>query len=440
MRRALALFTALCPLLAAAADDGDAALAAALAQDHAYLRALYEDLHRHPELHDQEQWTGARMADELGKAGFKVIDGLGGHGRVGVLENGAGPVLMIRTIMDALPIAENTGLPFASKATAKAEDGTAVPVSHVCGHDAIMTVGIGAARYLAAHRHAWRGTLVVVTQPADESILGARKMIKDGFVKAVPKPDFILAYHVLPDYRSDHVAWVKGDVLAGSETAEIVVRGVPGHASFPSDAKDPVPLAAETVLALQTFMAREIPPLEDATLNIGSIHGGQEVSAIPAEVKLGLSMSFYGETVRDLLRTRIPQIAEHLARAHGMPDDRLPLVSFAPNGTSSTYNDPALTTRAAAGFTRALGAAQVIEGKPLIGTDETVEFSKAYTPAVPMMFFYVGSSAPKALEAARTGGAALPSLHAPEYAPDADASLRTGALALIGAARELLPP
>lgn len=440
MRLPVAVLLTLIVAPLGAAERGDASLEAALGRDHDYVRGLYEALHQHPELHDQEQWTGARMADELRTAGFEVKAGLGGHGAVGVLRNGDGPVLMLRTIMDALPIAEKTGLPFASKATATADDGTAVPVSHVCGHDAMMAAAIGAVRYLAAHQDQWRGTLVLVAQPADESILGARKMLADGLLQAMPKPDYIVAYHVLPEYASNQVAWVSGDILAGSETADIIVRGIPGHASFPSDAKDPVPLAAQLVLALQTFMAREIPPLEDATLNIGSIHGGQEVSAIPAEVKLGLSMSFYGENVRNLLRTRIPQIADNLARAYGLPEDRLPLVRFAENGTSSTFNDAALTSRAVQGFQWALGQDGVVEGKPLIGTDETEEFAKAWPQPVPMMFFFVGASPPAALDAARKGGPALPSLHAPEFAPDVDATLATAAKGLVGAVVGVLPP
>ena len=435
MRRLLLTLLALNVMPALAAD---AALEAALAKDHAYVRDLYIALHQHPELHDQEQWTGQRMAEELRGAGFEVKSGIGGHGVVAELHNGAGPTLMLRTIMDALPIAEKTGLPFSSRATATADDGTAVPVAHVCGHDAIMAVAIGAARYLGAHRDEWRGTLLVLAQPADESILGARKMLADGLKEKMRKPDYIIAYHVLPDYSSEQVAWVKGYVLAGSETADIIVRGVPGHASFPSDAKDPVPLAAQIVLALQSLIAREVPPLEAATLNVGAIHGGQEVSAIPAEVKLGLSMSFYSEQVRTLLRTRIPEIATNLARAYGMPDSRLPVETFSENGTGSTFNDAALTAKAVAGFEQAAGADQVVEGVQLIGTDETVAFSKAWQPAVPMMFFFFGASEPAALAKSRGEGKPLPSLHAPEFAPDFERALTTGSKALIGAVRGVL--
>lgn len=440
MSRYLATLCVLVLLPVYAARAGDTALDAAVAAGYAQVHALYVDLHQHPELHDQERWTGARMAAEMRSAGLEVKDGIGGHGVVGVLANGEGPTMLLRTIMDALPVAEKTGLPFASAATATAADGTTVPVAHVCGHDAMMAAAIGAARYLAAHRERWRGTLILLAQPADESILGARKMLADGLIDAIPKPDFIVAYHLLPEYSSRQVAWVEGHALAGSETAEIVVRGIPGHASFPADAKDPVPLAAHIVLALQTFIAREIPPLDDVTLNVGSIHGGQEVSAIPAEVKLGLSMSFYGETVREMLRTRIPQIAEHHARAYGLPEERMPLVTFLDNGIGSTFNDPQLTARAVSGFRWALGDENVVEGAQLIGTDETVAFSRAWPEPVPMMFFFYGSSPAEALAAARAGGKPLPSLHAPEFAPDVQATLTTGTKALVGAVVGILPP
>ena len=440
MHRYCAIAWGLAFLPGLAMGAGDAALERAVAEDHAYVRALYVDLHQHPELHAQEQWTGARIADEMRQAGFDVKAGIGGHGAVGVLRNGDGPTLLLRTILDALPIAENTGLPFASKATATATDGTEVPVAHVCGHDAIMAAAIGAARFLAAHRDGWRGTLVVLAQPADESLLGARAMLADGLLDAIPKPDYIIGYHLLPEFSSKQVAWVSGHALAGSETAEIIVRGIPGHASFPAAAKDPVPLAAQIILALQTFIAREVPPLEAVTLNVGSIHGGQEVSAIPAEVKLGLSMSFYSNEVCTLLRTRIPQIAEAHARALGLPDDRMPVVKFLDNGNRATYNDPALTARAVQGFEWAVGAANVVQGEQLLGTDETAELAHAYPTPVPMMFFYYGSSDPEALAASRAGGKPLPSLHAPEFAPDADATLTVGIKALVGAVVGILPP
>lgn len=422
------------------AARGEAAADDALRADQAHVRALYVDLHRNPELHDQEARTAARLAGELKAAGYTVQTGIGGHGVVGTLENGAGPTLLVRTIMDALPIAEQTGLPYASTATATAADGTEVPVAHACGHDAMMASAIGAARYLAAHRDGWRGTFVLLAQPADETILGARTMIADGLADRVPRPDYLVGYHLLPEFSSRQVAWRAGPALAGAETAEIVVRGVPGHGSFPADATDPIPLAAQIVLALQTLLTREVPPLKTASLNVGYIHGGQEVNAIPAEVRLGATVRFYDEAVRDTLRTGIARIVEHQARAYGVPDDRLPSVTFLPSGLGATVNDPDLAATLARGFERAVGADNVIEAERLLGTDETVAFTQAWSPPVPMVFFYYGSSPPAALAAAKAGGPALPSLHAPEFAPDTDPTLLTGTRALVGAVQAVLAP
>ena len=430
-------FTVLFPLPVFAA--GDAALSQAVDKDYASLYALYVDIHQNPELHDQEVETSARMAKEMQAAGLTVKTGIGGHGVVGSLKNGEGPVLLLRTIMDALPIAEQTGLEYASTKTAVAADGGEVPVAHVCGHDAMMVSAIGAVRYLAANRDTWAGTLILLAQPADETILGARTMIADGLTKHVPRPDFLIGYHLLPEFASNEVAWRSGDALAGAETAEIVVRGIPGHGSFPADAKDPIPLAAQIVLALQTLVTREIPPLETASLNIGYIQGGHEVNAIPSEVRLGATVRFYSDAVREKLVTGIPRIVEHQARAYGIPEDRMPTVSFLPSGSRATYNDPELTATVKQGFIRALGAEHVIESDRLLGTDETAELAHAWGPPVPMLFFYYGSSAGAALAAAEADGPSLPSLHAPDFAPDIEPTLRTGTKAIVGAVQAVLP-
>jgi len=413
--------------------SGDETLSRAVASDAGHLSDLYVYLHRNPELHDQEAKTSARMAAELRAAGFEVHEGIGGHGVVGTLHNGEGPTLLLRTVMDALPIEEDTGLSYASAVAAVAADGSEVPVSHVCGHDAMMVSAIGAARHLAKDRAGWRGTLILVAQPADESLVGARTMIRDGLREVIPKPDYVVGYHLLPTFTSSQVAWVSGYVTAGAETAEVTVRGVPGHGSFPADARDPVPLAAQIILAWQTMLTREIPPLETASLNVGYIHGGKEVNAIPAEVRMGATMRFYSEGVRDKLLAGLPRVAENQARAYGMPEDRLPVVNFLPTGVDSAYNDEKLTAMAVAGFERAVGRENVVETQRLLGTDETSAFANAWNTPVPMLFFFYGSTAPEAMAAAKKGGPQPPSLHTPAFAPDRDATLATGTKALIGA-------
>lgn len=418
----------------------DPALDDALDRDYAYLESLYVDIHQHPELHDQERVTSARMAAEMEGAGLEVTTGIGGHGVVGVMKNGEGPVLALRTVMDALPIKENTGLPYASAATATGADGSEVPVSHVCGHDAMMVSSIAAIRHLASLRERWAGTLILIAQPADENLLGARGMIRGGLVERMPKPDYVVGYHLLPTFPSNKVAWVPGYVTTGAETATIVVRGVPGHGSFPEDAKDPVPLAAQIVLALQTLLTREISPLEVVSLNIGSIHGGYEVNAIPAEVELKVTTRFYAEAVRQKLISGIKRIAENQARAYGMPDDRLPVVTFLPSGLGASYNDPGLTGLAVSGFKETLGEENVLETVRILGSDETNAFANAYEAPVPMFFFFYGSSDPEKLAAANAGGPALPSLHAAEFAPDLRPTIETGAKSLTGLVLSVLRP
>jgi hippurate hydrolase len=427
-------------LLTASAVRADSELDRDLAADYAHLESLYVDLHRSAELHDQEEKTAARMAAEMREAGFTVHTGIGGHGVVGILENGEGPALAIRTVMDALPIEEKTGLPYASTETAIGADGAEVPVSHVCGHDAMMVSSIGAIRRVAAMRERWRGTLILIAQPADESLIGARTMLRDGLKNHIPRPDYVVGYHLLPIYPSNQVAWVSGHVTTGAETATIVVRGVPGHGSFPEDAKDPVPLAAQIVLALQTLITREISPLETASLNIGSIHGGYEVNAIPAEVELKVTTRFYSEEVREKLVAGIRRIAENQARAYGMPEDRLPIVTFLPTGLGASYNDERLTAMAVRGFNEVLGEENVIETKRILGTDETNAFANAYEPPVPMLFYFYGSSDPSRLAAAEAGGRALPGLHTSEFAPDLRPTLETGAKSLVGVVLGVLAP
>lgn len=415
----------------------DAATPAVLDQavetDLDYLTDLYKYFHRNPELHDQESKTGARIASEMRTAGLDVHEPIGGYGRVGVLKNGEGPVLLLRTVMDALPIEEETGLPYASTTTALGADGKEVPVSHVCGHDAMMVSSIGAIRYLAANKNKWQGTVILVAQPADESLLGARTMIRDGLVNAIAKPDYVIGYHLLPTFASNQIAWVSGYVTTGAETAEITVRGIPGHGSFPADAKDPIPLAAHIILAYQTMLTREIPPLDTASLNVGYIHAGQEVNAIPAEVKMGVTMRFYSNSVRDKLVAGIRRIAENQARAYGIPENRLPIVKLLPTGIGSAYNDHALTAKVVAGFKRVIDPENIVETIKLLGADETSAFANAWDTPLPMMFYFYGSTDPDALEAAEKGGPAIPSLHTPGFAPDLRPTLTTGAKSLVGA-------
>ncbi len=277
------------------------------------LVGLYTHLHTHPELSSQEVETSKRMADELQKSGAAVTTGVGKLGVVGVLKNGAGPVVLVRTDMDALPVVEETGLPYASKVTTRDKAGREVGVMHACGHDIHMTSFIGTARWLADHRDSWSGTVVLVAQPAEEAVDGARGMLRDGLYTRFPKPDFALALHCRPDEPVGTVRYCSGPTLASSTSISIVIRGKGGHGAWPHRTIDPIVLAALVVLDLQTIVSREVEPGEPAVLTVGSIHGGTKHNIIPDEVKLQLTLRSFSEPVRQQLIAGISRRVRALA-------------------------------------------------------------------------------------------------------------------------------
>ena len=258
-------------------------------------------MHTHPELSLQEVETSKRIADELTKAGAQVTPNVGKLGVVGVLKNGEGPVVLVRTDMDALPVIEETGLPYASKATARDKAGREVGVMHACGHDIHMSSFIGTARWLADHRDRWSGTVVMVAQPAEEAVGGARAMLADGLYSRFPKPDFALALHCRPDQPVGTVAYCSGPALASSTSISIIIRGKGGHGAWPHRTIDPIVLAAFLIVDMQTIVSREIEPGEPAVITVGSIHGGTKHNIIPDEVKLQLTLRSFSEPVRQQL-------------------------------------------------------------------------------------------------------------------------------------------
>ena len=311
------LLAALCAAAQAApgAQGPSFAVQSRLDADYPSLDALYKDLHAHPELSLMEEKTSARMAAELRSAGFDVTEKFGGTGVVGVLRNGPGPTLLIRTDMDALPVKEETGLPYASVVRAVNLSGTEVPVMHACGHDIHMTVFIGTARMLAGMRDQWSGTLVLVGQPAEEMVVGARNLLTAGLYRQFPKPDFAVGLHDEPQLATGTVGFAEGFFTSNSDSVEIVVRGIGGHGSRPENAKDPVVLAAQIVLALQTIVSREIHPGDRAVVTVGTIHGGTRSNIIPSEVKLGLTLRSYASDVREHLVASIRRICRGEAEA-----------------------------------------------------------------------------------------------------------------------------
>ena len=406
--------------------------------DYPSLDAFYKDLHTHPELSLQESRTSQKLAAELRTAGYEVTENFGGHGVVAVLKNGAGPTLLIRTDLDALPVAEETGLPYASTAHATDPSGRDVPVMHACGHDIHMTVLAGTARLLAALRDRWSGTLVLIGQPAEERGLGARDMIDAGLYQKFPRPDFAIAEHDSATLPVGTVGISPGFVMANVDWVEITVRGRGGHGAYPQATKDPVVLAARIVLALQTIVSRETAPTDACDVTVGSIHGGAKANVIPDEVKLSLTLRSYSDAVRQHTIEAIQRICRGEAIAVGLPDDLMPIVNTAADiPTPATYNDPALTQRLESAFTAWLGADHVVPFTPEMGGEDFSRFGLT-AEHIPICLFRVGAVAPEKIAASRRTGVPLPSLHSSKFAPVPEPTIKTGVTALTAAALELL--
>jgi amidohydrolase len=397
------------------------------------LTALYRHLHSHPELSFQEEDTARRVADELRKVGAEVTTGVGKLGVVGVLRDGPGPTVLVRTDLDALPVVEQTGLPYASKVTVADRAGKQVGVMHACGHDVHMTCLVGTARWLAEHRDRWSGTVVLVGQPAEELVSGARAMLDDGLYTRFPRPDFALALHVLNDLPTGMVAYTSGPALASSTAVDVVIRGRGGHGAAPHTTVDPVVLAALAVLDFQTIVSREIDPTQPAVLTVGSIHGGTKHNIISDEVRLQLTLRAYREDVRDQLIDGIRRRVSGLARAHRAPEPTVEVLE----GTPATINTPALVGRIVPVLTRTLGASNVREVGPVMGAEDFGLFGRG---GIPTFMFRLGTIPPHRVEEARAKGEPLPSLHSAAYHPDPAPSIETGVRAMTAAVRELLPP
>jgi amidohydrolase len=407
--------------------------------DSAYpdLFTLYRDLHAHPELSFQEKNTSAKIAGRLKALGYTVTQQVGGYGVVGVLRNGQGPTVLIRTDLDALPIAEETGLPYASKALGKADDGKEVPVMQACGHDIHMTVFAGVAQSLVQFKNNWKGTVVLVGQPAEERSGGAKAMLQAGLFSRFPKPDYCLALHANATLAAGKVGYTQGNIMANVDAVDITVKGVGGHGAVPHKAKDPVVLAAQIVLALQTIVSRETSPFEPSVVTVGSIHGGSSFNVIPDEVKLQLTLRSYSDEVRNQTIASIRRLCQGLAQAAGMPADRMPEVTVKDQFTPFTYNNIELTRRLAATFRSTLGAANVVDTPPsMVGED--FAFLGRTPEKVPICMFWLGTVDAGKLAQSQAAGLSLPGLHSSKYAPVPEPTIKTGILAMTTAVLDLL--
>jgi len=385
------------------------------------LQALYQDIHRNPELGFQEVQTAAKLAARLKALGFEVTTGVGRTGIVALLKNGAGPTVMLRTELDALPVAEKTGVSFASTATVKNLAGATVPVMHACGHDLHMTAWSGTAKWMADHRQQWHGTLMLVGQPAEESAGangGAAAMLKDGLFERFPKPDFVIGIHDDDTMPAGTIGFHPGPFRAMSISPTITLYGRGGHGAMPYNTIDPVVMAARTVMALQTVVSRENNPMDPVVVTIGSIHGGTQANVIPDEVKLELNVRTYTDEVQKRVMTAITRIAKAEAAASG--STREPLITM-PESGHVVVNDPQLTARVAAALQKAMGTQQVIEMPAKMTSEDFSEYGRAGIPAV---LLHIGAVNPAKLAESRRTGIPVPAPHSPEWLPDLEPTLK----------------
>jgi hippurate hydrolase len=430
-----ALASPLCGAPAAPVHD---TVAQKVAADYPALLAFYTDLHLHPELSLMEEKTSAKVAASLRASGYEVTEKFGGYGVVGVLKNGPGPVLLIRTDMDALPVLEETGLPYASKVRVTDLSGHDVPVMHACGHDLHMTVFTGTARLLASIRDQWSGTLVMVGQPAEERVIGARAMLAEGLYRKFPAPNFAIALHDESEVPAGSVATIEGFSHANVDTVTVTVHGIGGHGAMPYKGKDPIVLAARIIVSLQTIVSRELRATDPAVVTVGSIHGGNKPNIIPSEVKLELTLRSYSDATRAHLVEAVRRICRGEAIAAGIPDDLMPEVSVnAAEGATSVYNDPALTQRVRGVLVAWLGPDRVQTFQPSMVSEDFSEYGRT-VEHVPLCMIRLGAlPAAQIAESERTG-IPVPSLHSGKFAPVPEPAIKTGITSMTAIALDLL--
>ena len=397
------------------------------------LLSWYRNFHSEPELSFREVRTAARLAGAWEQCGYEVTTAVGGHGIVGLLHNGTGPVVMLRADMDALPVAEQTGLPFASRAHTVNEAGTDVSVMHACGHDVHMVSLIGAACYLAANKSQWQGTLMLVGQPAEEKGAGARAMLDDGLFERFPRPDFAIGLHVSAVLAAGKLGYRPGYTMANVDSVDITLYGKGGHGAYPHTTIDPVIQAAQLVLALQTIVSREVDPIKPAVITVGAISGGTKNNVIGDSANLQLTVRSFSQEVRQHVLAAIKRKAKAVAMGAGAPE---PLVII-DRGTPSLFNDPVLSARLRPVLQRLVGKENVELSKQTMGGEDFSRYGRA---GVPILMYWLGGVSQQRLDAYQAAGESPPSLHSPLFYPDAEATLLTGVNSMVAIVLELLAP
>ena len=441
--RAFAVLASMCLLTTTAYSQS--ALDRAIEREIPPLIEIYQYLHAHPEISYQEENTAGVVAKELRKLGFEVTERVGKYGElhrtsyglVAVMRNGDGPTVLVRTDMDALPLEERTGLPFASTVKTKNDAGEEVRVMHACGHDIHMTSFLGTARMLSQMKDRWRGTLMMIAQPSEERGAGARALLNDGLYTRFPKPDYVLALHSHASLETGKVGVCEGYALANVTSVDITVRGVGGHGAYPHMTKDPVVIASQIVLALQTIVSRENSPLDPAVVTVGSIHGGTKHNIIPDEVRLQVTVRSYKEEVRRRILAAIERIAKGIAAAAGVPENRAPLVKVDESESiAATYNNPGFTQRVAEVMRASLGIENVLTVEPSMAGEDFGYYSLG--DKIPLCLFWLGTVDPAKVEKSKKEGTQLPPLHSSQFAPLPEPTIRTGIKATTSVVLDLM--
>jgi amidohydrolase len=420
-----------------ATPAGAAALSDAIRGDMPQLMALYRDIHANPELSMQEVRTPAKLAAEMRKLGFEVTEHVGKTGVVAVMKNGPGPVLLIRADMDALPVTEQTGLPFASKVRAKTLDGVDTGVMHACGHDTHVATWLGTGRRLAAMKGQWSGTVVMVLQPGEELVMGAQAMLADGLFTRFPKPDYLLAFHDSAMLPAGVIGVPTGFALANVDTVNIDVKGLGGHGASPQNTKDPIVLASRIVMALQTLVSRENDPLEPAVVTVGSFHAGTKSNIIPDQAKLALTVRSYTPETRQLLLNGIKRIARGEAIAAGLPEEKMPIVEVEQPSADATFNTSPFSEDLRQLFGAHFGAERVTQPKPIMAAEDFSRYWLA-DKSKQSTIFWVGGVPKAKWDAVKGDTSKLPSLHSPFWAPEAETVISTATEAMTVAALDIL--
>ena len=438
-----ACLSALSGLIAASAGATD--LDRAVDRSLPGLLEQYKAIHAQPELSHHEERTAALLAEELRKSGYAVTehvgkypDGTQAFGVVGILENGPGPRLLIRTELDALPIIEETGLSYASHVKTRNAAGQDIGVMHACGHDIHIASMMGTAQALAANRKKWHGTVMIIGQPSEETVDGARAMLADGLYERFGTPTLAIALHDTNALAAGTVGITSGPALAGATSVDVILRGVGGHGAFPQDSKDPVVMAGEFIVQLQTIVSRQENPRSPAVVTIGDIHGGAKRNVIPYEVKMELSTRSFDDKANQVIVDGIRRTAAGVALAAGVPQDREPIVNVLDSeSVPATYNDPKLTARVKSALVAELGESGVIDTEPAMASEDFGLLGLA-DHKIPTVMFWLGAMDPAKLAAAKQAGTTLPGPHTSRFEPLPEPTLRTGVKAMTSVAMALL--